>query len=136
MVKIISCDEDEAPFLSDRKIYDESEHVLGVKCQHCEFDQNPVDSHYCGRCGRNIAANNHIWEVYDSTSYSTYSKYGNRIISENKYQEYEKAVKAPFKYKLMSMWMHDKVEVMFLILGILIMVAVLINWIVMFIKKG
>ncbi len=80
---------------------------MAKKCGKCGFANNPDGSHYCGKCGSNIAAYGHVWKVYDSSDYSTYYKYGNRVISDStyrKYQGYEQALKNSFGHKLKRIW--------------------------------
>lgn len=80
---------------------------MAKKCGKCGFLNNPDDAHYCGKCGANIASYSHVWKVYDSSDYSTYYKYGNRVISDSTYKEYkgyEQAVKNSYSNKLKTLW--------------------------------
>lgn len=80
---------------------------MAKKCINCGFLNNPDDGHYCGKCGANIASYSHVWKVYDSSDYSTYYKYGNRVISDSAYKEYkgyEQAVKNSYSNKLKTLW--------------------------------
>lgn len=76
---------------------------MAKKCSKCGFVNNPDGAHYCGKCGSNISAYGHVWKVYDSSDYSTYYKYGNRVISDStyrEYQSYEVAYKNSFGHKI------------------------------------
>lgn len=60
---------------------------------------NPDDSNYCGKCGANIASDNHVWKVYDSTQIKTYNSNSHRIVSDARLRElrsYEQKVENSF----------------------------------------
>lgn len=72
---------------------------MAKKCSKCGFANNPDDAHYCGKCGANIASNNHVWKVYDSTQFRTYNSNGYSIVPDARLSElrsYENKVENSF----------------------------------------
>ncbi len=45
---------------------------MAKKCSKCGFVNNPDGSHYCGKCGSNIADSG-VWKVYNWTVYGTFN---------------------------------------------------------------
>ena len=102
---------------------------MAKKCSKCGFLNNPDDAHYCGKCGANIASYSHVWKMYDSTDYSTYNKYDNRVISNTKFREYEdleKTVKESNQFRLRSWWRNSKHDIMELFLSFFFFIALLL----------
>lgn len=68
---------------------------MAKKCSSCGFTNNPDDAHYCGKCGKNIAAYGYTWKLYN---YSQYTVVPDSKLKE--YEQYEERAKASFWKKI------------------------------------
>lgn len=69
---------------------------MAKKCSYCNFENNPDNAHYCGKCGKKVSGFYETWKLYNAYSYTPVL---NSTLT--KYKQYEKdALSSPFsKFK-------------------------------------